>query len=99
MIKHIVMWRVGGASPEEILTTAQAIKDRIDTLPGQIKEIRTFEVGLNINTSDSACDLVLVSDFDSVEDLAVYSACPAHQEVVQFLGTFSTEHWTVDYEY
>jgi len=93
------MWRVGGATPEEKLAAAKAIKARIDTLPGQINVIRSYEVGLNINTSDSACDLVLVSEYDSVEDLAEYSASAAHQEVVRFLGTFSTEHWTVDYEY
>ena len=99
MIKHIVMWRVSGATTDEKRTNAGTIKTRLETLPGQISAIRAFEVGININPSERACDLVLVSDFDNTDDLAAYTAHPAHQAVVQFIRPLSREVRAVDYEY
>lgn len=99
MIKRVVMWRIEGVAEEEKRSIAQKIKARIETLPALVGQIRSYHVGLNINTTASACDLVLVSDYDSVQDLAAYTDSPAHQEVVQFLRSFNLQHWTVDYEY
>lgn len=43
-------------------------------------------------------DIVLCSEFDSREDLNTYSAHPAHQEVVAFIRSITSEARVMDYE-
>ena len=99
MIKHIVMWRLneeaGGATKED---NARALKARLEALPAVIPEIRRLEVGLNVKDSERAMDVVLYSEFDSLETLAAYSGHPAHHEVVAFVRELVSETRVVDYE-
>ena len=99
MIKHIVMWRLAdganGATKEE---NARAMQARLMALPGEIDEIQQYEVGLDINRTERAGDVVLVSSFANQEDLAAYAGHPRHLEVVDFVRGFSTEVRVVDYE-
>jgi len=57
-----------------------------------------LEVGLNIKDSERAADVVLYSEFDSPEALAVYSRHSAHQEVVTFIREIASETRVVDYQ-
>ena len=98
MIRHIVMWRMkpggDGSSKEE---RAQEMKTRLEALPPQIPVVRRLEVGVNISPSERASDVVLSVEFDSLEELAAYSAHPAHQEVVTFIRGIAGETRVVDY--
>ena len=69
MVKHIVMWRFREGEQENMLL----FRDRLLALKGKIPEIRAMEVGININPSDRSYDAVLVSEFDSMDDLKAYS--------------------------
>ena len=99
MIRHIVMWKLqaeaGGQTKE---ANAQAVQKALMALPDQISAIADFEAGVNINGSDRAWDVVLVSTFNSQADLETYSAHPAHQAVVTFIRSVSAETRVVDYE-
>ncbi|UCH11692.1 MAG: Dabb family protein [Fidelibacterota bacterium] len=68
------------------------------SLPQAIPQIRHFEIGFNVNPSERAMDIVLCSEFDSREDLNTYSAHPAHQEVVAFIRSITSEARVMDYE-
>ncbi len=99
MIKHIVMWRLKEeAAGQTKADNARAIKTRLEALPQAIPEIRSLEVGLNTKDSERAMDVVLYSEFDSPEALAVYSRHPTHQEVVAFVREIAAESRVVDYE-
>lgn len=99
MIKHIVMWRLfnfaDGASKQE---NAQRLKEMLLSLPAKIPQIKQMEVGLNIDRTDAASDVVLYSEFDSLEDLKAYQMHPEHQKVVEFLNKVRSEKRVVDYE-
>lgn len=99
MIKHIVMWRLhdhaDGRSKAE---NAQRLKNMLEKLPEQIAEIRQLEVGINLDQSDAAADVVLYSEFDSLETLRRYQKHEAHQKVVQFLNKVRSEKRVVDYQ-
>ena len=95
MIKHIVMWQVKGDAVDE---HCNDIKTRLEQLPGMIPQIREYEVGINMRSSDRAFDIVLISSFDSQADLETYSAHPAHQEVVAFTRSVTTLARFVDFE-
>ena len=99
MIKHIVMWRLkNDVDRLEKEKRASAMKARLESLPQAIPQIKRFEVGLNINPSERAMDIVLNSEFAGREDLATYSAHLAHQEAVTYIRTITDDVRVVDYE-
>ena len=57
MIKHIVMWKFKEGEQENMML----FRERLLALKGQIPEIRSMEVGVNINPSERSYDAVLVS--------------------------------------
>ena len=99
MIKHIVMIRLKKAgSPEEKRTNAQKLGSAIEGLMGKIPELLSMEVGMNLSTKASAYDLVLTSEFDSMETLETYRVHPEHQKVLEILYEVMESTAVVDYE-
>jgi hypothetical protein len=94
MIKHIVSFKL----KDEFTNKASLIKDALDGLPVKILEIKTFEVGINIADTDSAYDLVLVSEFESLDDLNTYRVHPEHQKVVELIAKYKLTSMVVDYK-
>lgn len=94
MIRHIVMWKFREGEEENMLI----FRDRLMALRGKIPEIRSMEVGINMNSSDRSFDAVLVSEFDSLEALKAYSTNPLHVEVSKFCKSIRTASHSVDYE-
>lgn len=95
MIKHIVMWKFKENERENMMK----FKEQLLELKGKIPEIRAMEVGININPSERSYDAVLVSEFDSLEDLKKYSVNPLHVAVSDFCKTIRTNSVSVDYEF
>lgn len=94
MIRHIVMWKFKEGERENMLL----FRERLLALKGQIPEIRTMEVGVNINPSERSYDAVLISEFDSMEALKAYSVNPLHVAVSDFCKSIRTNSVSVDYE-
>lgn len=98
MIKHIVMWKLKeeahGMQRDDL---AQKIKTDLEALRSQISAIRRIEVGVNQLPGDAACDLCLVSEFASWEDLEAYRVHPNHQAVVAFVKDAVTARHVADY--
>lgn len=99
MIKHVVMWKLKdeheGRNRQQL---AKELREMLESLKEIIDEIRHIEVGINLSGSDAACDVVLYSEFDSMEDLDVYQKHPEHVKVAQYLSDIRTERHVVDYE-
>jgi len=99
MINHIVMIKLKPFSgKEEKLEKANEIKKALEALPALIKEIKFYEVGLNIIESERASDIVLLSKFDNLEDLDTYRVHPEHQKVVTLIGEYAEKVTASDYE-
>ncbi len=88
------MWKFKESEHESMLL----FRDRLLALKGKIPEIRLMEVGININPSDRSYDAVLISEFDSMDDLRAYSTNPLHVEVSDFCKTIRTASVSCDYE-
>ena len=69
MVKHIVMWRMAESEDKE--QRAKDIKENLEALKGKIDFLVNIEVGLNFNDTDAASDVVLVSEFETKEDLTL----------------------------
>ena len=102
MIKHVVMIKLEGInSEEERQEMANEILNRLDKLPEKINEIIGYDTGLNIKESGTANyqDVVLLSDFNSIEEMEIYKKHPAHIESVDFIKKIGGIFTSVDYEY
>ena len=99
MLKHIVMWRFkDGAEGKSRKEHALWIKEHLEALVGVVPEIRSLEVGVNINPADASYDAVLVSVFDDFEAMQRYQVHPAHLEVAAYCKGVSENRTAVDYE-
>ncbi len=96
-IKHIVMWRVRGDDEATRAANAERVKREFESLAGRIPGLRHLEVGIDTSRIDYACDVVLVTEFDSAEALAGYAVHPEHLRVRDALGDLRTARHQVDY--
>ena len=98
MVKHIIMWKLydfaEGFSKTE---NAQRMKHRLQELERRIPEIQHLEVGINVNNSPDAFDIVLYSEFRNLQDLQTYQNHPAHLEFKEFVSGIRSHKRVVDY--
>lgn len=99
MIKHIVMWKLKEFSEgKDKLENAKIIKNSLENLKDKVEQIKFIEVGININQSQQAYDIVLYSEFENVQALNDYQNHPEHLKVSEFVGKVRDERVVVDYE-
>ena len=101
MIKHIVVWKLkdeaNGASK---LENAKIIKQKLEARVGLIDEIKSLEVGININEEEAfASDLCLITEFDDMQALGRYQVNPDHKAVSGFVREVCLSRTIVDYEF
>ncbi len=95
MVTHIVMIKFKENTPNEKVLE---IKKDIENLKDFIKEIQSMEVGLNFANEDRAMDLVLISKFNSKDDLNSYAINSTHKEVINKIKEVAEYTKVVDYE-
>jgi hypothetical protein len=94
MLTHIVLFRLKDRRHDPIVAT----RDRIARIEGRIPALRSIQVGVNIVVSDHACDIALVTTFDSMDDLHAFQAHPVHLELLREVMPRYEAFWTVDFE-
>ncbi|NJK95047.1 MAG: Dabb family protein [Bacteroidales bacterium] len=98
MIRHIVMWRIkDDCEGKDKRATALLIKEELESMIGKIDGLRSLEVGINVNTSPAAFDLVLITEHSTLSDLQFYQEHPAHLAVGAFVKNVTKERVVVDY--
>jgi len=96
MIKHIVCWQL---IEENKLENALAIKTVLEDLNGKIDGLITIEVGINTpNTPANNWDIVLYSEFESLEALNNYQVHALHKAAGAIIKPLTTNRVCVDYE-
>lgn len=98
MVKHIVMWKfkeeAEGLTKEENLLK---VKTMLEALPEKIDFIRHIEVNINVNFNGSNFDAVLISEFDSIEDVNRYRVHPDHKKISSYVSLVREDRASVDY--
>ena len=97
MIRHLVMWNVRGASRDEKLANIERLRTSFHSLRGRIPGLLHLEIGVDTSGVDYACDVVLVSDFESQAALDAYATHPEHLRVKAELGDMRIARHQVDY--
>ncbi|MBQ3037704.1 MAG: Dabb family protein [Clostridia bacterium] len=93
MIRHVVTWKLKQENKAE---NAQEIKNRLCALVGKIEEIKFLEVGINENGGEY--EVILITSFESFDDLKTYDTHPEHQKVRDFVKSVVVDRVAVDYE-
>lgn len=92
MVKHVVMWKFKPGTEAEQEKFISGLRG----LYGVIPQIKEQEVGVNCGADNY--DAVLVSAFESMEDLAAYQTDPRHVAVAGICKEIRTDRVAVDYE-
>ncbi len=99
MVKHIVMWKF--KENAEGLTKQQnllKVKNALEALPEKIDFIRSIEVRFNINNNGKNYDAVLMSEFNSLEDVKRYRDHPEHKKISSYVALVREERSCVDFQ-
>lgn len=90
MIKHIVIWTM----KEDVTAEQKAeMKNRLEVLKSVVPELVELEVGIDEGNGTMS----LYSVFASNEDLDIYQAHPAHQDVVAVVKPLVAGRIACDY--
>lgn len=100
MIRHVVMWKfkpfAEGKTKEENLLL---VKNALESLPEKIDFLRSMEVKLNVNPKESMFDAVLLSEFDTLDDVLKYREHPEHKKISSYVALVREARASVDYEF
>ena len=92
MIRHIVMWKFRPGTQAEQAQFLEGLRG----LQGVIPQLKKSEVAVNVGEGNY--DAVLVSEFESLEDLAVYKKDPRHVAVSSLCKSIREDRVAVGYE-
>ncbi|QEL22071.1 Dabb family protein [Bosea sp. F3-2] len=96
-VRHIVMWRLRGDTPQERIAARAKVKSAFEGLRGLIDGLTHVEIGVDVSGVDYACDVVLVSEFTDRAALEAYATHPEHLRVRQELADLRIARFQVDY--
>lgn len=97
MIRHIVMWDVRGDTPEVKSANVARLRASFESLRGRVPGLLHLEIGADTSGADYACDVVLVSEFESQAALDAYAHHPEHLRVKDEVGDMRIARHQVDY--
>jgi len=97
MIRHVVMWNIGGDTPAAKAAGIAALSQSFTSLRGKIPGLLHLEIGVDTSGVEYACDVVLYSEFDSQASLDAYAVHPEHLRVKREVGELRIARHQVDY--
>lgn len=93
MVTHVVMWKFKPGTEKEQERFLTGLKGLFGVIP-EIKE-QTVKVSA---VKDADYDAILISKFDSLEDVAKYKVDPRHVAVSDICKNIRTIRSAIDYE-
>ena len=93
MFTHIVFFKLKN---KDEATTAKNI---LLSMEGKIPQLKGLEVGVDVLHTERSYDLVLITKFDSLEDMEIYAVSEFHvNSVIKYIKPMIESSKTVDYE-
>lgn len=98
MLKHVVMWQFKEeAEGKTRAENCQYVKEQLESLPAKIPFIRKLEVFLNQYQSSMSADMILITEFDSKDDLDLYGVHPDHAKVSEYVSLVRSSRMVCDW--
>lgn len=99
MIKHIVMWQLKEhAEDADKATNAKKMKALLDACAHIVPGVLKFEVALAQPGYECTYDVVLYSEFESMDALDAYQNHPQHVALKPFVSAVRSSRQCMDYE-
>jgi hypothetical protein len=99
MINHVVLFKLKDYPEAERPMIIAEMKSLLEGLKGKIDELKYIEVGVNYELNSKSYDMVLISHFNSVEELDKYRVHPEHKKVLARFSELRLERAAVDFEF
>lgn len=93
MVKHIVMYKL--KEPTE--QNAVALQQKFLSMKGKIEVLKDIQSGVDVLRSDRSFDVVLICQFDSMEDMEIYRTHEVHLPVMEYVKSVVQISKSVDY--
>ena len=98
MIEHVVMWKFKDGEGRTREENMAYVRERLLALPAIIPEIRSMQLGRDVSRTEMSYDMMLVTRFESLDDLHVYKVHPAHVAVSEYVKRVRTARVVLDAE-
>lgn len=98
MIRHVVSWKLSEADAAGRAAGYATISGALLPLQQTIPQIKSMTIGLNVVDVGVNFDVVLIADYDSVEDLAAYQVHPDHVAAASIIRPLVAARANVDFE-
>ncbi|MBQ8330909.1 MAG: Dabb family protein [Clostridia bacterium] len=86
MIRHVVMWKFKENSEGKTkMENMEWVREHLYALLPVIPEIKRMEIGFDIMGTDMSMDLMLLTEFDTVETMKTYAGHPEHLKVSAYV--------------
>ncbi len=86
MIRHVVMWKFKENSEGKTkMENMEWVREHLYALLPVIPEIKRMEIGFDIMGTDMSMDLMLLTEFDTVETMKIYAGHPEHLKVSAYV--------------
>ena len=95
MIKHVVLWKFKEENREENMKKA---REMLLALPPVISEIKKMEVYFDVSRTEMSADMMLDTEFCSLEALKTYAVHPEHVKVSNFVRSVVESRVVLDSE-
>ena len=99
MIRHVVMWKfkdaAEGRTKEENMNY---VKEHLLALLPIIPELKRMEVGIDVSHTDMSYDMMLLTEFESLDALHTYKVHPEHVKVSEYVAKVKTARVVADCE-
>lgn len=96
-VYHIVMWGVAGKTADEKAKAIAAVRNEFEGMIGKIPGLIKLEIGVDTSHVSYACDMVLVTEFESQAALEAYATHPIHLAARERLEGLRISRHQVDY--
>ncbi|MEN8174729.1 MAG: Dabb family protein [Pseudomonadota bacterium] len=100
MFRHTLFWSLkeppDGQTKDAFI---DLLTDRIYALKDKVEVIRAIQVGRNRARVPNACDMAVLIDFDSWEDLLAFLDHPEHRKLADSVSEYRDAAYVVDFEF
>ena len=98
MIRHVGTWKLSAVDDAAKSSAYREIADALNPLADSIAEVQSLRVARNSVFPETNWDVILIADYNSVEDLQAYQVHPEHVAAAAIVRSHVAERSSVDFE-
>lgn len=93
MIKHVVMYKL----KERTVENQKNLVNKFMSMNGKIDVLKSIESGHDFLNDDRSYDVVLICEFETIEDFKIYQTHPVHLPVKAYVKSVIEKAHSIDF--